>query len=128
MKSKFALAALAAAVATPMIASAPAEAQYYSQGGYYGYDGRGYNDRAYRDYRRDYYGRAYRGRNVRYYQDCKRSNGTTGLIAGGAGGALIGRALGGNTLGTVLGAVGGGLLGRELDRQHDTEQNYRNGC
>lgn len=59
----------------------------------------------------------WRGRDGRYY--CRRSNGTTGLIIGAAGGALVGRAIdtrGDRTMGTVLGAVGGGLLGREIDR------------
>ncbi len=59
----------------------------------------------------------WRGRDGRYY--CKRSNGTTGLIIGAAGGALVGRAIdtrGDRTMGTLLGAVGGGLLGREIDR------------
>jgi len=133
MKSKFAIAAIAAAVATPMVASAPAQAQYYSAPGYYdGYQSAGY-DRG--DYRRSYddnvyYGRhhVYRDRDVNYYQDCRRSSGTTGLIAGGAGGALIGNALGGGTLGTILGAVGGVLLGKHLDQRHDAAQNYRNGC
>lgn len=61
--------------------------------------------------------RVWRGRDGRYY--CKRSNGTTGLIIGAAGGALVGRAIdtrGDRTMGTLLGAVGGGLLGREIDR------------
>ena len=46
-------------------------------------------------------------------------NGTTGLVIGGAAGALLGRELdrGENrTLGTVLGAAGGALLGREVER------------
>lgn len=50
---------------------------------------------------------------------CRRGNGTTGLIIGAAGGALIGRAVdtrGERTTGTILGAVAGGLLGREIDR------------
>jgi hypothetical protein len=52
---------------------------------------------------------------------CKRSNGTTGLIVGAAGGALVGRAIdtrGERTTGTVLGAAAGALLGREVDRKH----------
>ena len=50
---------------------------------------------------------------------CKRSNGTTGLIVGAAGGALIGRAIdtrGERATGTILGAAAGALLGREVDR------------
>jgi hypothetical protein len=50
---------------------------------------------------------------------CRRPNGTTGLIVGAAGGALIGRAIdthGERTTGTILGAAAGGLLGRHIDR------------
>ncbi len=126
MKSKVMIAALAAAVATPMIASAPAQAQYYGQGYDYGYANRGYDRPRYNG---NYYGdRTYSRRDVRYYDQCRRSSGTTGLLAGGAGGALIGNPIGGDTLGTVLGALGGGLLGRHLDQRHDEAQNYRNGC
>ena len=51
---------------------------------------------------------------------CKRSNGTTGLIVGAAGGALIGRAIdtrGERTTGTVVGAAAGALLGRHVERK-----------
>src|SRR3954454_13414508 len=51
---------------------------------------------------------------------CKRSNGTTGLIIGAAGGALAGRAVhthGEREIGTMLGAVGGALVGRSIDRR-----------
>ncbi len=50
---------------------------------------------------------------------CKRPNGTTGLIVGAAGGALVGRAIdtrGERATGTILGAAAGALLGREVDR------------
>ena len=50
---------------------------------------------------------------------CKRPNGTTGLIVGAAGGALIGRAIdtrGERATGTILGAAAGALLGREVER------------
>ncbi|MCW6529366.1 MULTISPECIES: hypothetical protein [Sphingomonas] len=69
-----------------------------------------------------------RGHQRHHHYRCKRSSGTTGLIAGGAGGALLGNALGGGTLGTVAGGVGGALLGRHLDKKHDAAQNRRNGC
>lgn len=76
--------------------------------------GRGYRD----DDRRDYYrGPAWRGRDGRYY--CRKPDGTTGLLIGGAAGALIGRGIAGHgdrTLGAILGAAGGALLGREVDR------------
>jgi len=59
----------------------------------------------------------WRGRDGRTY--CRRSNGTTGLIVGGAVGALAGRAIdtrGDRAVGTLGGAVAGALLGREVDR------------
>ena len=74
---------------------------------------------AQRRYYRDgyYYGPTWRGRDGRYY--CRRSNGTTGLIVGGAAGALIGRELDGGrnrATGTILGAAAGALIGREVQR------------
>ncbi|PZU10819.1 hypothetical protein [Sphingomonas sp.] len=78
-----------------------------------------------RRYDRD---REYRGRDRRYYQNCKKSSGTTGLVAGGAGGALAGNLLGGGTIGTIAGGVGGALLGKHLDKKHDAAQNRKNGC
>ena len=52
-------------------------------------------------------------------QRCKRPDGTTGLIVGGAAGALVGRAIdtkGERATGTILGAAAGALLGRSVDR------------
>jgi uncharacterized protein YcfJ len=52
-------------------------------------------------------------------QRCRRPNGTTGLIIGAAGGALIGRELDGGrnrATGTILGAAAGALVGREVAR------------
>ena len=60
----------------------------------------------------------WRGKDGRYY--CKRNNGTTGLLVGAAGGALLGRTIdtrGERATGTILGAVGGALLGREIERR-----------
>ena len=82
---------------------------YYGQRGYY--NRRGYDEPVYRNTR------TWRGNDGRTY--CRRQNGTTGLIIGGAAGALLGREIDGGynrTLGTVLGAAGGALLGREIDR------------
>jgi uncharacterized protein YcfJ len=73
--------------------------------------------------------RVYQGHNRHHYRyRCKRSSGTTGLVAGAVGGGLIGHALGGGTVGTLVGAGGGALLGRHLDKKHDAAQNRRNGC
>lgn len=102
---KLMLAALAAAITVPAVAPQVAFA---------------------RDRDRD--GRVYRGDDRRYEYRCKKSSGTTGLVAGGAGGALAGSALGGGTLGTIAGGVGGALLGKHLDKKHDAAQNRRNGC
>lgn len=83
----------------------------------------GYYDRGHYD--RGYYGdpvyrdtRVWRGRDGRYY--CRKKNGTTGLLIGGAAGALLGREIAGRngdrTLGAILGAAGGAILGRSIDR------------
>lgn len=61
--------------------------------------------------------RVWRGNDNRYY--CRKSDGTTGLLIGGAVGALLGREVigrnGDRTLGAILGAAGGALLGKSLD-------------
>ena len=65
----------------------------------------------------------WRGADGRYR--CKRKNGTTGLLIGGAAGALVGRAIdthGSRTTGTILGAAAGALLGREVDRNRSTSR------
>ena len=64
-----------------------------------------------------YNGKVWRDSNGRLR--CKRPNGTTGLIVGAAGGALLGRAIdtrGERATGTILGAAAGALVGREIDR------------
>lgn len=66
---------------------------------------------------RKYKYKEWRGRDGRTY--CRKSNGSTGLIVGAVGGALVGRTIdtsGDRTLGTLGGAVLGGLAGREIDR------------
>ena len=80
-----------------------------------------YDDRRYSQ--QSYYGepvyretRVWRGQDGRTY--CRKKDGTTGLIIGGAAGALLGRELDGGrnrTLGTILGAAAGALIGKELD-------------
>ena len=64
-----------------------------------------------------YVGPTWQGRDGRIY--CRRSNGTVGLIVGGAAGALIGRQIDGGrsrATGTILGAAAGALIGREIQR------------
>ena len=64
-----------------------------------------------------YRGKIWRDSDGRYR--CKRPNGTTGLIVGAAGGALVGRAIdtrGERATGTILGAAAGALIGRKIDR------------
>jgi hypothetical protein len=61
--------------------------------------------------------RIYRGGNGQYY--CRRTDGTTGLIIGGALGGLLGNSLANgrsSTVATLLGAGGGALLGQSIDR------------
>ena len=99
------LAASATAMAIPATFALPittdeaqAQRRYYDRSGYYN-------------------GPTWRGRDGRYR--CRRSNGTTGLLIGGAAGALIGRELDGGrnrATGTILGAAAGALVGREVDR------------
>jgi hypothetical protein len=52
-------------------------------------------------------------------------DGLVGTIAGGAGGAVLGKVLIGGPVAIVAGAAGGALLGRHLDRQHSAK---RQGC
>lgn len=64
-----------------------------------------------------YHGKTWRDSHGRLR--CRRPNGTTGLIVGAAGGALVGREIdtrGERATGTILGAAAGALLGREVER------------
>jgi hypothetical protein len=59
----------------------------------------------------------WRGADGRTY--CRKPNGTTGLVIGGAAGALAGREIdkrGSRATGTILGAAVGALLGRHVQR------------
>jgi hypothetical protein len=61
--------------------------------------------------------RVYAGEDGRYY--CRRSDGTTGLIVGAAGGGLLGNIIDGGrsrTVGTLLGGAAGALAGRAVER------------
>lgn len=86
------------------------------------YEGRsnGYRNRGYYDepvYRNT---RVWRGDDGRAY--CRHKDGTTGLLIGGAAGALLGREVAGRhgdrTMGLILGAAGGALIGRSIDRNN----------
>lgn len=121
------MAAAGSAQAAPMFA-APSQAnvangveaavQHSRERYYYSNNNYRYANR----YQRSYYGepvsrstRVWRGRDGRVY--CRKRNGTTGLIVGGALGALLGRELDqgyNRSTGTILGAAGGALLGREV--------------
>lgn len=82
----------------------------YQQGAYYNSYPVNYRNPVYNN------SRVWRSNDGRYY--CRRSNGTTGLLVGGAAGALLGREIAGRgdrTLGAVLGAAGGALLGKSID-------------
>lgn len=116
--------ALAALIGASTLAALPAEADARDRHHRHSYYGHRDNDR-YRDYRRDYrsdYRRDYRrghhrDRDRRYY--CRRGSGTTGLIVGGAAGALLGREVdryGDRLPGTIIGGAAGALIGREVDR------------
>lgn len=68
-----------------------------------------------RHYKRHYANNYYNGEGRR--KVCRHSSGTTGLVAGGVGGALAGQGLlGHGILGTVAGAAGGAFAGRAVDR------------
>ena len=104
---KLTLAVAAATMAVPAAVAVPtdqAQAQSYDRHG-------------------NYVGPTWRGRDGRIY--CRRSNGTTGLIVGGAAGALVGRAVAGRgsrTVGTVVGGAAGALIGREVQRSRSVRR------
>ena len=61
--------------------------------------------------------RVYAGQDGRYY--CRRSDGTTGLILGGAAGGILGNVIDGGRsrlVGTLLGGAAGALAGRSVDQ------------
>ena len=129
MKTTLRTAALGFALPAMMVTAAPVAAHSGAQSASAWSQTDSWQHGRQRDNRYSQYGRnayaepvyagtpVWRGDDGRYY--CKKKNGTTGLIIGGAAGALIGREIAGRgdrTLGTILGAAGGALLGRKIDR------------
>lgn len=83
------------------------------------------DDPRYTERRLSYQDEVYRGSDGRYY--CKRNDGTTGLIIGGAGGAILGNVIDGGRSrvgGTLIGGALGALLGRSVD-QNQSEYRCR---
>ncbi|MBN8840180.1 MAG: glycine zipper 2TM domain-containing protein [Sphingomonadales bacterium] len=65
--------------------------------------------------------RVYTGNDGRYY--CKRSDGSTGLVVGGALGGLFGNVITGGRsklAGTLLGGVAGALAGKSIDQKNSS--------
>lgn len=63
--------------------------------------------------------RVYSGNDGRYY--CRRSDGTTGLIVGGAVGGVLGNVIDGGRsriVGTLLGGAAGALAGKSIDQNN----------
>lgn len=120
-----ALAAPASHAAAPLAVTGITTANQYDRWGRYdrggrydGYYGQSYRG-GYRDERINRNTRVWRGNDGRYY--CRRGDGSTGLLIGGAVGGLLGNSVAGRgdrTLGTILGLAGGALLGREIDRSN----------
>ena len=71
----------------------------------------------YRERRLSTRDRVYRGENGQYY--CRRNDGTTGLIVGGAAGGILGNVIDGGRsriVGTLLGGAAGALAGKAVDQ------------
>lgn len=116
-------AAPASHTAAPAVATGAATAHAHDRWDRDGRDEGRYGRSAYRDGSRDERvsrdTRVWRDNDGRYR--CRRGDGTTGLLIGGAAGGLIGNSIAGRgdrTLGTILGLAGGALLGREIDRSN----------
>ena len=103
MRKSIGILVAVAAILPSLTVSTAANAQYYSHHHRYHH---------YRQYSEG--GPAYRG--YSYAQPCRPRSGTTGLIAGGVGGALLGNVISHGTTGTLVGAGAGALLGRQVER------------
>jgi len=114
-------------VAASVVGTAPAYAGLSTAAPAQGYSKADTDANFYRKKDRRYYAsrdqrvnsntRIWRGNDGRYR--CKKDNGTTGLLIGGAVGGLAGHEIAGGgdkLLGTIIGAGAGALIGREVDR------------
>ena len=134
------IAMLAATAAAMVVAPTAAEAkkrhrghaQNYDSNRYYGngYNS-GYNGNGYNSYGNGYYANGYDNRydrNAYYGRRQRCGGGTTGLIVGGAAGALLGREVGrsrdrygyrgrNGTTGAIIGGALGALVGREVTKR-----------
>jgi hypothetical protein len=123
--------AVSAVAGSPMVAQAAGDDHGWHRGHDNDDDEDGYRGRRQHRYREPYYEAApayYQGgyADPRYEYRAPprprcRTSGTTGLIIGGAAGALLGRELdrrGDRTPGTIIGAGAGALVGRELARKN----------
>ena len=136
---------LAATAALMVVAPTAAEAKHRHRGhaqNYYGnnyigngydngYYGNGYNSNGYNSYGNGNYANGYDDRydrNAYYGQRQRCGGGTTGLIVGGAAGALLGREVGrsrdrygyrgrNGTTGAIIGGALGALVGREVTKR-----------
>ena len=119
-KQTLLIASAAAATMVAIPASANASHRHYQN-----YSQPYYGEQAY-GYQPYYQQQRYYGRQRAYYGHQRCGNGTTGLIVGGAAGALLGREVdrGGNryygrgsgTTGAIIGGAIGALVGREVAR------------
>ncbi|MBY0583338.1 MAG: glycine zipper 2TM domain-containing protein [Sphingomonas sp.] len=118
-----ALSGLSVALSGAVTVTAPAAAHerhrdYRDDDGHYRHDnGRRHRQYAYREWR---------GRDGRTY--CRKSDGTTGLVLGAVGGALIGRTIdtrGDRLVGTLGGAAVGALAGQAIDRSSTADRRCR---
>ena len=127
------LSALMLATVTAPLAVAPADAQRRDRDRDYRWHGEdqnwnpsdSYREGRYRERRLTRNDRIYRGQDGRTY--CRRNDGTTGLVIGGVGGALLGRTIdtrGDRTLGTLGGAAAGALAGRAIDKGSSDNRSY----
>ena len=68
----------------------------------------------------------YYGTTARRHRVCSYSPGTTGQVAGGVGGALVGdKLIGHGIAGPLLGAVGGAFAGQAIDRNMTAHRRCR---